>query len=102
MKNTGIAKAILGLVLVVGVIVGGMVGLDIDFNIEPMDAPEVSEGVAPEDTAPVDTVVDENVEVPDTTVETPNAPADSTEAEADVPTVDESAEQEVTQPADNT
>jgi hypothetical protein len=91
-KNTGLVKCILGLVLVVGVIVGGMLGLDIDFNIEPIDTTVLEDTMLPEDDTTVDTVVDE------TTVETPDTPADSTEAEDDVPTVDESVEQEVTEP----
>ena len=117
-KNTGIVNCIFGLVLVVGVLVGGMLGLDVDYILEPIDTPQVSEDAETEGTAventkdAIESVVEDVEDVvgdvndnaqdttDDTTVKTPDTSADSTETEDDVPTVDEPVGNEVTEPTD--
>lgn len=91
-ETKGFVKCVLGFLLSILVIAGGIFGLDVKVEVEDKGATsEVVEDVV---VAPVE----QETPAP----ENENSPADSTPTEDVQPSVDESVQGEVTQPADNT
>lgn len=112
-KQTGLAKAIVGLVLVICAIVGGFYGFGIDFDITDVTTgnTNIEEDFVPlkpmpdekNDSEDVDVeTTDDTTDVVEDVVDTEQSPADSAPTEDETPSADESGEEEVTQPTDNT
>lgn len=98
-EKKGLAKCVFGLLLAILVMVGAAFGLDVQVNVEDAETspPEVVE------TDEVETTTEEKeVSTTDEVVETEQSTVESTPTEDEEPTVDESVENEVTEPTDET
>ena len=108
-KQSGLAKSVIGLVVTILIVVGGLYGLNIDIELADSVQPPENEteslvSPAPEaENADTSVVVDveTTVEVPDA-VETEQPSNESAPLEDETQSVDESVEEDVTPPADDT
>lgn len=93
-ETKGLVKCVFGFMLAILVMVGAAFGLDVQVKVTDTETtqPEVVETTAEE----------KEVTTPDEDVETEQSPVESTPTEDEEPSVDESVENEVTEPTDET
>lgn len=102
-ETKGLVKCILGFLLSILVIVGGAFGLDVQVNVEDAETNH-AEGAETTffENEVVEPATEEDILTTDEVVETEQSSVDSTTAEDEEPIVDESVENEVTEPTDET